>query len=135
MRHRLFGLVVAATLAAAACNGVTDVQPDQPFQLKVGQGAVVPDSSLALRFEAVPQDSRCPVDVQCIWAGDGVVRLSLRFSANSSSADLHTNKGAGPGSVRAGAWTIELLSLTPAPHAGQPIPASEYTATLQVRRP
>ncbi len=134
MRYRLFGLLVAATIAAAACKGVTDVQPGEPFQLKIGQAAVVPDSSLALRFEAVPQDSRCPADVQCIWAGDGVVRLTLRTAADSSTADLHTNQGAGAPSVRAGAWTIELLSLAPAPHAGQPIPASEYTATLQVRR-
>lgn len=135
MRRRLFGILVAATLAAAACKGVTDVQPGQPFQLKVGQTAALPDSSLALRFEAVAQDSRCPVDVQCIWAGDGVVRLSLRTAADSSTADLHTNSGAGPASVRLGAWTIELLSLTPAPRAGQPIPAGDYTATLQVRRP
>ena len=135
MRHPLFGLVVAAALTAAGCKGVTDVQPGEPFQLQVGQVAVVPDSSLALRFEAVPQDSRCPVDVQCIWAGDGVVRLGLRTSADSSTADLHTNPGAGSARVQAGAWTIELLSLAPAPHANHPIPAGDYIATLQVRRP
>lgn len=135
MRVRFSGItLVAGLLVAAACRGVTDVQPGEPFQLKVGQAAVVPDSSLALRFEAVTQDSRCPQDVTCIWAGDGVVRLQLRTPADSSTADLHTNPGVGATSVRAGAWTIELVSLSPAPRANQRIPSSDYVATLQVRR-
>ncbi len=126
-------MLVAALWSGGACAGITDVQPGQPFELKVGQTAVVADSTLALRFEGVPQDSRCPMGVMCVWAGDAVVRLALRTPTDSSTADLHTNPGAGSNNVRVGGWRVELGGVTPPKRAGQEIPPGDYVATLLVK--
>ncbi len=135
MRHRLLGLLVAAlALGGAACNGITEVQADQPFELQVGQTAALPDGSAALRFVSVPTDSRCPMGVMCIWAGDAVVHLEVLAEADTSSVDLHTNPGAGSASARVGAWSVELQGLKPLKKAGEPIPPGDYVATLTARQ-
>ncbi len=134
MRHRLLGLLVAALfLSGAACNGITEIRADKPFQLKVGQTAVLPDGSAALRFASVPTDSRCPMGAMCIWAGDGVVHLDVLAAGDTSSIDLHTNPGAGSASARVGAWSVELVGLVPLKRAGEPIAPGDYVATLQVK--
>ena len=72
-------VLAAAALALAACSGpepagqntVQDVALNREFRLRLGETARV--SGLLVTFTDVPQDSRCPLGVLCIWAGNGTV--------------------------------------------------------------
>src|SRR5262245_3921286 len=46
------------------------IRPGQEFELSINQEAVVEGESLAVAFEAVLEDSRCPEGVDCIWSGN-----------------------------------------------------------------
>jgi hypothetical protein len=132
----LLGALALSSLAACAASpaSASTVVLDRDFDLGAGESARLEGSDLVVRFEAVTRDSRCPVDVTCITAGDAVVRLSLRGGGGETGAlELHT--GEEPREGGQGAFVVRLQALRPLPRAGQAIPASDYVATLSIRRP
>ena len=56
-------------------------------------------------------DSRCPIEVDCFWAGDASVDLLFAQGTSSGSATLHTTLN--PHSAVFNGFTITLLSLAP----------------------
>lgn len=132
--------VLAAVLIAAACSRgdvplAADVRPhlNAPFTLRLGRSAILDEPAVTITFTAVPHDSRCPVDVVCVWAGDGVVRLTLHVGPPGGDgpdivADLHTSLE--PRSTPWGPYyELRLLALEPAPRVHPP-PGEPYRATL-----
>jgi hypothetical protein len=76
--------VVVVLPAFSACGG-TPSEPSplrlgEPFELRLGARAEFDGDSFFM-FDDVPSDSRCPVDVQCVHAGEAVV--SVMFGARS----------------------------------------------------
>ncbi len=124
-------------LAAASCARIAPLEPwveaplDAVFPLRVGQQAVIEDTPLRLRFVSVPEDSRCPVDVDCVWEGDAQVRLLLSFADSAEQTlDLHTSLEPRFESVRG--YRITLERLEPAPRSEERIPQERYAADLRV---
>ncbi len=126
------GLALAGALALGGCLSVTAVQDDGTFILQVGDRARVNNGDFTVYFVSVPSDSRCPVDVVCVWAGDAVVRLDVTSSGWSRQHDLHTNSSVGDISIEHDGHVLELIDLTPAPRSHQPIGQGDYTARLRV---
>ena len=85
--------------------------PITPFELKAGVTASLPNGT-RLTFEKVTEDSRCPADAQCIWAGDGVVAVTLQTPKGpAESRELHTQASGSQISVPD--YTIKLTALAP----------------------
>jgi hypothetical protein len=125
----------AACMAPSQPAGTGTVTPaiqvdvGREFEIAVGQDARVQGSNIVIRFRGVTNDSRCPSDVQCVWAGNAVVNLDLS-GEGLSGASLNTTLE--PKSVRYGGYAIGLVGLKPVPKSGTAIPALEYVATLRV---
>jgi hypothetical protein len=144
-------LLAIACIALAACNANdagTPLSPadlpssavnksvtlDQPFELRVGRTATVAGESLTVSFEGVPEDSRCPTGVQCVWAGNARVQVVL--SKDGKAAGVELNTGVDPRTANYLDYQIELVNLEPYPSIkGGPIPQSQYRATFVVRKP
>ena len=130
---------LAAVLIAACAGGdvplsaVVRPQRDTPFTLQVGQSAVLDEPAVVITFTAVTHDSRCPVDVVCVWSGDGVVQLTLHVGPPDGEgpdvvADLHTHLE--PRSTPWGPYyELRLLALEPERRVNPPTRAP-YRATL-----
>jgi hypothetical protein len=136
-------IVTLSTLCMAGCAGSggpstpTNVGLGDSFQLAPGQVAVVGDTGLTLTFERVASDSRCAVDVQCIWEGDAVVVVTAaRAGQESGRLELHTTSSGAGGAreLRFGEFLVALSGLSPQPHSRNPIEARDYRATLRVTR-
>ena len=108
------------------------VQPGREFDIGVGQTVEVQGTSVTIRFSGVAEDSRCPVDVQCVWAGNAIVRLAIS-TAGGVATDASLNTTLEPKSTTTSGYTIRLAGLKPFPRSGTTIPASSYMATLEVR--
>jgi hypothetical protein len=124
-------LVTFGSLFALACGGssTTPSGLNQPIELGSGQSAQV--GALRITFTAVTSDSRCPVDVVCVWAGDAVARLNLSQPAGAvETRELHTTLE--PRSVEYGDFQIELVRVDPAPRSTQPIPPASYRVVVRV---
>ena len=124
---------VLLTTACAAVSGEKAVSRlGERFSLHVGESVSIPQQGLHVQFDAVVADSRCAKGEQCVWAGDGIIRVSLhREDDASESRELHT------ASQRAriadfNGFTVELLALDPARIAGRAIDPANYIATLKV---
>lgn len=126
-------------LAACASGGNGPSMPtpavNEEFTLAPGQTAGVSGTSIRLTFERVSEDSRCPVDVTCIWEGDAVVVLKVKIEADEVTREVHT-QGGEPRSRRApaGEYVVTLVRLDPAPRSTAAIEPSAYRATLVVSR-
>ena len=89
----------------------------------------------ALTFVDVPQDSRCPIGVQCVWEGDATVVLAASQAGTSDTTriELHTSsKFATPATYKD--LVIHLQRLDPYPHKDVKISLGDYVATLTITR-
>ena len=136
-----------AALLAAGCGSPSGVgTPEQSpsisvtlaseFQLRPGQSAQLDGPSVRLTFVKVLEDSRCPIDAVCVWAGNAQIQLRARSRQAEADLDLNT-LGDGPTRPRFAdfeGYRIHLVALVnpnraSAQHAPEP---SEYVATLRV---
>ena len=104
----------AALLLLGACSTVAGeghaVPMGQPFGLRPGETATLADGG-TLRYERLVNDSRCPPDVQCIWAGDAEVAFAWTpRGAATERFSLHTKPGGEAHPLDAGRQ-LRLVSL------------------------
>jgi hypothetical protein len=118
-----------AMLLAACTAPSTEVPLDQDFELRQGQTVKLAGTGETVTFESVAEDSRCPADVVCVWAGNA--RVALRVGAPGQDSSVSVNTGIEPRAIQIGKVRLELKDVTPVPRAGTRIPADMYRVTLR----
>jgi len=78
---------------------------------------------------AVIEDSRCPLDVQCIQAGTVRVRATLQSGLGSGTETFELNKP-----ITTEAEEVTLVSVSPMPEAGVTIDEKDYIFIFQVKK-
>jgi hypothetical protein len=102
--------------------------------LRLGETRPVRGTALLLTFRRVLEDSRCPVDVVCITAGDAAVELLVRTTVSTSEpVKLYLDRQ--PREMSRQGYKLTLQGLQPARRTDRPIPQAEYGATLSVVAP
>ena len=127
-------------LSLTSCGSPTsprDVELGEEFQLAPSQAAVVGDTGLRLVFERVDSDSRCGVDVNCVWEGDAEVFVTASEPGrDTATLELHTTATGGRQTeARYGDFVVALKALSPQPRSTERIRAEDYRATLRVTKP
>ena len=110
---------------------------DEPFSLAVGETVTMDGTDLVLTFAAVPRDSRCPRDVNCIVAGEVVFVFVARAGGEDSELTFKVPPGGreAPESKAEQAldrFTITIVELEPETDSTKKIDASDYVATVVV---
>jgi hypothetical protein len=121
------------TCAGGATRGT---RLGREFKLRAGQQVTLKGQSLRIRFAEVKEDSRCPADVTCVWAGNAAVLLevsirgrgskSLTLNTNSRSSLVDENPYRG--------YKVKLVELNPYPRSNRSIAAGDYIVTLLVSK-
>ena len=134
--HRLTPVAFLLSFASAAC-GTSPTAPAPVAQevladsLQMAPGQEVVIGILRLSFLEVSGDSRCPVDVVCIWQGNAAVEIAVGVGEGPSHPrTLNTSQGTP--AVDFSGFRVTLLELLPEPHAGTPIPPAGYRARFRV---
>lgn len=92
------------------------------LQLGLGQSAEIGPAT-TLRFDRIVSDSRCPADVQCVWAGEVRVALTLKSPAGSAEFEL---AGATANSTTVQSFQIDMADFGPCQAApSKAAPAAE----------
>jgi len=128
-------LSTACGMSTAVSNqapSTTEVALDNEFALAPGQSASLPGLGLLVRFDSVSNDSRCPTNVTCVWAGNAVVLVSLTRSG-TPAYQTTLNSTVGANSTKDGNETISLVGLLPVPDTRHPFPKSDYRARFVVK--
>jgi len=143
MRQLSTALLITAALAACSSNASTGtdakLQTSQTvsqreigraFDMKIGETVGVGD--LRLTFRSVEGDSRCPIDVVCVWAGDAEIALKIEQGSQAAVAALHTTLE--PKKSEWNGYTISLVSIAPSRSSATPLDPKDYRAQLVVTR-
>ncbi|WP_242907010.1 hypothetical protein [Actinomadura terrae] len=126
-------LAACASGASAGTDGPT-IKPGAAFTLAPGETGRLDGGGLTVRFDEVRDDSRCPVTVNCVWAGDATVRLTITAeNAAPTAHDLHV-AGTTAKTAAVPGFRVSLVGLTPERQSTKPLPKDAYRAKLQVDR-
>ena len=106
---------------------------DQPFELKYGETKNNAESGLIITLDSVVNDSRCPGNALCIWAGNAEVRLVYLKDNHSVRFILNTLPSFKTDTIING-YNIELVNLSPYPLTDTSIKQTDYKATIKVTR-
>ena len=128
MKKMLLALITFAGLSAA----VFAYGPNTVI-LRAGQKKPAVGGELSIKFVSVTEDSRCPVDTDCIWAGNAKVHVKITDRRGGSKI-MVMNTTMGPKGDQYNGWAINLTDLTPAPKSGTTIKHNGYKATFSVTR-
>lgn len=124
--------------ASAQAGASAPVSPAS-YTVSVSQGrpATIAQEQLTLSLTDV-KDSRCPVGVQCIWAGHAVVTLAVgKKGAPPQPVLIGTEAPENlklPYKATQGPYTLSLAKLEPLPTKDGGVPLQRYVATVQVTR-
>lgn len=109
-----------------------DVAFDEPFQIQVGQTVSVGSADLRFTFFEVSEDSRCPSDVVCIWAGQVVVTVALEDGGDDLYSESLIVGNAEAATKKIGDYTVEAMAVDPYPVSTGTIASADYSLTLKV---
>lgn len=113
------------SFALIALAGCATVPPAQAVEGPVVLGRTAYANGLRVRPIAVVEDSRCPANVMCVWAGRLVVRAQIIGGSWRETRNLELGR---PQQIADGALT--LTSVQPPKIAGASIDPRSYRFTF-----
>jgi hypothetical protein len=124
-------VAILTCIGLAACSTARpeqprSVDPGSTVALAVGETAVVRNADVKIRFAGVTEDSRCPRDVECVWAGQVKIQLEIRVRTLTR---VEVSEG---DSTPAGPYRVTLVRLEPQPLSNVRIAMPDYRATLKL---
>jgi hypothetical protein len=134
MISTIFSLLLIFTTAPAQPATVTkEAALGQEFEVRLGRQVSIEHEGLTVAFSSLVEDSRCPQDVKCVWAGNGKVLLRLS-KAGKRAALMRLNTGLDPKQDAYRGYDVKLVGLNPYPKKDARIKKRDYVATLIVTR-
>ncbi len=136
MKRKIILAIVTLVVLTGSVMGATlqkRVHVQKEFDLKAGREVIVKEPGIKLSFIKLEEDSRCPEGVDCIWAGNGKITMSVQ-KGKHKSVSFELNTTTEPKSFIYQGHEITLVKLAPYPKANVEIKKSQYVATLIVKR-
>ncbi|MDQ3132581.1 MAG: hypothetical protein M3Q99_17680 [Acidobacteriota bacterium] len=111
----------------------TQAQTNQEVKLLINKQKIVTKDKLTIKFVSLVEDSRCPTDTNCIWAGNA--KITIKVSKGKSAAKtFEINTNLEPQIVTFADYEIRLKNLTPSPATNIRINRNGYAATFIVSK-
>lgn len=126
-------IVILTLIAILAMTTITSAAKPEKFTLRPGQQKRAAKGELRVKFISVVEDSRCPVGVDCVWAGNAQIKV-IATDERGQSKEMIINTTMGPQGDQFAGYAINLVSLTPQPTSKGKAPDSRYRATFTVAR-
>lgn len=127
--------VILAAMPPAGAQEAVQAQLDVPFELQFGQEAIIEQDNISVVFTDVTEDSRCPSDVQCIWAGQATIEVSVGVNGEDEGRhELTIGAGESKASATVGQYVIRLAGLEPYLVSTTQIEPEDYVAGLVVSK-
>ncbi|MGB7070058.1 MAG: hypothetical protein WBD22_11240, partial [Pyrinomonadaceae bacterium] len=101
----LFSLIF--TVFADDCSTET-------VRIGVNKEESLTQSKIKIHFIEMVEDSRCPTDVDCIWAGNAKIKINASKQGKTSKI-VELNTGQGDNHFKFEGYKIELTDLNPKP--------------------
>lgn len=128
-------------LLFCSCNKNTELTGDTSFKLNdtlelaINKSAINNENQLTISIDSVLNDSRCPSDVVCIWAGNAEVRFLFINDGEETKFVLNSHAGNNfVSDTLIYGYYIQLVNLKPYPVSTKAISNDEYVAELLIKK-
>ncbi len=130
--YKFTALIILLSLSSCfdfLTNSNDDKKPDKPtsteFTLEVGDTQTLPNGSI-IKFVDILEDSRCPIDVECVWEGNFKIQLEI----DSKTMLLNTNLE--PKAIDINGTKISIKKVLPEADSKKKIEKHEYEVLFKV---
>lgn len=127
MRQAVLLCVAGALLACTATRS-------QPLEVPLGEeatlsigGTAVWSPDIKIRFAAVTEDSRCPIDTTCVWAGQLKIQLAIQTASKTATRELLESEH-----VAIDHYRVTFVRAKPHRMTDRKIGPKDYRVTLRV---
>ncbi len=125
MKAFIFTLIAIVIFGGAV---QTDAQTEETVTVALGKRTTADRGRLKIKFLEIVEDSRCPRDATCIWAGNAKIRISIS-RGTSSPKIIELNTLTEPRNHKLYGYEFELRDLHP-----QKGDTGPFTAVISVVR-
>jgi hypothetical protein len=101
-----------------ACDQTVDnsLMLDKPVSFELHQTRFDLTEGISLRFDSILSDSRCPLNVNCVWEGNAAVQFTLSNAGSKHIIVLNTHGGTNfPKDTLISGYLLNLLEVLPYP--------------------
>jgi len=89
------------------------------------------EKNISIQLDSVTEESRCPLNVECFWAGNAIVKF--KFTVNDIPTIFYLNTSGGfVSDITISGYRIQLLGLMPYPVYPNPIKQADYIAKIKI---
>lgn len=108
----------------------------EPTEISIGERIQHCEEPVAVTFQQVTQDSRCPTNVSCVWQGIVEIELVIEVAEATESFLLSSYPPYQnvPGQVDFKGYRINFLDAFPYPHSTQKIQPEDYQVILLLEK-
>jgi len=96
--------------------------------LKVGQNKSLGNFNITL--DGILSDSRCPVDVQCIWAGNVNSKITLSYNGQILTREISSDQGP----IDFEGFKISIKSVSPEINSKNQIKSEDYILVFHIEK-
>lgn len=100
--------------------------------IRLDESKPVAGDRLTVKFLSIVEDSRCPADARCIWAGNAKIRISVAMG-KSAPRNIVLNSNLRPRSTRFSGWEFTLEDLVPQGKV-DPLVSKPPLATIRLKK-
>lgn len=128
-------LLVILLFAGMGCKDSTIDEPSftlgSEFPFKINNPYTSADGHYTLKITEI-NDSRCPVDVFCIWQGEIVLKGDWTENGKKSTFEIHSVLS--QESVQPAGYTIQVGDANPLPRSDMQWKPEDYTIILLIQK-
>lgn len=139
MKNYIFPFLIALIVGLTACSedetcggGIEEsrlfTKDSLTFNLPLLKKIYNPDFCISVYFKSIDSDSRCPIDVICVWAGEVTITLDVTTGNNTENLSIKNTDPATEIIVKGERFYVRLLDIRPYPgeaHSYQPYASLE----------
>lgn len=128
-------MIFLATVLTLGLGGLIQAKAAAPETLvvRVGQQKTAARGKIIVKVAAVVEDSRCPVGVNCVWAGNAKIKITLA-KGKKAAKSFELNSTLQPQSIIFEGYEFRLVDLTPRPGETAKMAALHKTATISLTK-
>lgn len=134
MKVLFVSLAIASITIIASCKKTATLDKQETFRQGQCKEYKNAGTNVKLCFNELVEDSRCPVNAMCIWAGAAVGSFTFTKGNETVNFNLSTLRTTTPKDTIIAGYKIELIDITPYRQLNSPPPLSEIKAEVKVSK-
>lgn len=123
---------ILALLLTIIFGTFLQAQTNQKITVQINHQKTLAKNKLTIKFVSLLEDSRCPIDTNCIRAGNAKIKIALKKGGAAKTFELSTNDQ--PQTVSFSGYTIKLTDVNPKPATNIRINRNGYEAIFNVSK-